>query len=464
MPRFNRRGDILMGVGDTQPSVLFASQYETGRRLATRIPGVVGGGGAWLTLESIVQQDTSGPPQIVRIGVQADAEVGLRVMAREVLASRPATEVVAGDGVWAVWGDVGGYLDSFPTQSPQAAIDNWVPRDAYDGWVIFKPKHQGPELRFRWNGRLVEQTAPPKWPWTCGHRDGYGLCAWPIGEETQGVVLSGDGQDHRPDLVVLPTGEVRVCSSRGAQEYPDEARIYRHVEARPRTDLTRLPLPETLGALWWGWFVYGVHTAAGHAWMQASGSPLWRDVYTTHGAVLAKYVNGEPDGDLASLNDRLAVTRRTNPGVATLGYQPYAMQIAGQIPDADIVLIEVYPKTHETAATFQRRVAASVQAVAQQQKRWAFAAQCYTSNTQNWADLDAAIRVTLTVIAAWRPWGVWWFSDGARPTGYLAHPEVHALLAAAFSTVTGPGEVVRPMPPPPAPAAPSLFERTTWLL
>lgn len=219
MPMISRMGRALMGVGMSPISV-------DGRV----VPGsFVGGWGGWLDTQTIVIQDMSaGAPRVIAI----DADSG----EYRVLAARGANRIVAGDGVWAIWSTDLGYQDSFGRMKPAAATiaDDWFPLDCYDGQIVVQPVYHGSPIRQSWNGLRVSSDVPYKWPYACGHVEGYGLCVWPHGDRTRGIVLSNDGHDFHPDLCVNPDGTIWVASSYTSGEHPSHLRTYLIDQAQQR--------------------------------------------------------------------------------------------------------------------------------------------------------------------------------------------------------------------------------------
>lgn len=209
----------FMGVGSTVPSV-------DGRAF----PGLLGGWSGreregshcWLSADEVVFQDTS-------TGVARVVALDVRTGSVRVLTVRPATQVVADGGVWAVWDDTLGYADSFGRPRPAGVpvTGDWFPADAQGGMiVVFPVYHSYVQPRILWDGRGDRGHAPPRMSWECGHVDGLGLCAWPYGDKTSGIMLSQDGlADYRPDIAV-DGDRIIVVSSVGASEQAHELRRY----------------------------------------------------------------------------------------------------------------------------------------------------------------------------------------------------------------------------------------------
>lgn len=250
MSDISRRGRFARGIGDGVISVDAVTPPP--------LVGVVGGGTQFYDDNEILYQRGSGNRFLLEI-------LNLDTLVARLADEQGANTIVAGGRFWAAWLAGQGYRDSrghrvaawHPLAVDKATghVAVCLNYDAGAGLGIWTGSalvvvHDGPldrmEASFR-NGALCfragghvriwengEVRALPALPlqgvehaggWLLGWHDTHGLVLYRAGE-SRGLVVSADGRDFGPKLIVRDDGTILVGSSAGAAELPHEARVY----------------------------------------------------------------------------------------------------------------------------------------------------------------------------------------------------------------------------------------------
>lgn len=284
---------------------------------------------------------------------------------------------------------------------------------------------------------------------------------WTVGQDGEGpnrllayhhptgawFVVPGWSQ-YPPRLAARPDGSCVVAVSSGVGEFVESSR-FTPLPADVPAEVAAIGRP-----LWLAWFEFArsLSTAPCNAVLPVFTGAPWLVLETLDGTPIARYVAGDPDGDLDALERAIARAKADRIGLPVLAYWPLSLQ-RGRLPvGADIIGVEAYRKVDETPQAFARRV---VQA-AGSCPRAMLIAQAYSSNATNTSDLQS-IPAVVAAIARDCPSveGIVGFSGSGRPTGYQDHPEIHAAWRALFAGITGAPAlpvVPTPIPEPPAPS------------
>lgn len=464
---------VALGIGG-KGSISVAEAVSGLASVLPHLIGIPSSGRACLDASTVLYQRTDGGHGRVE-AYNLDTRVSY------VIDPRGVNHIVGGDGLWATYQAPGGghlgYRDSFG--NVQA---NWFPLAVKNGRIIakFTDAEKWIVVSGLNNFEFVDRLPVLRSRWDWGHVfEQRGLCVWPVGNKKHGFVVATDQEDSHPDLFEYPDGKLLVVSSSGADERPGELQRYWIDPATDaRKDLTVASIPRIGKPLWLGWFQFGnIGPAPANVSIFVVQGEPWLMARQVGGRAIARYVFGDPDGDIAAIRRAIAHAKVTSGELAVMAYWPWKLQDAylaattdaerrAVLPiEADIIAIEAYRKVHESIDAFQTRLALCVETIVKGfGRRVALIPQAYTSNTTNTADLHSIAPVVAAIARDFPVWGLFAFSDGpGRATGYLDHPEIHQQWADLFAGITGTGEVItidQPKPEVSSPKPPFVVKPT----
>lgn len=183
------------------------------------------------------------------------------------------------------------------------------------------------------------------------------------------------------------------------------------------------------------------------------GAP-WLNLTALDGQVIARYVAGDPDGDMEALEWAIARGKADGMGYPVIAYWTRRGQSVRVPAGVDILGVEAYRGLDESVAQFEARLNRACKGGLPV----ILLAQCYTSNLTQTDDLLSIVPVVARVARRHaNVIGIVGFSGSGRATGYQDHPEVHGAWRELFAGIPGVPAIVgsdEPATPNPAPTAP----------
>lgn len=480
MPRLNSLGDWCAGIGGGRVSAkgAYVLPYQSG-------------GANWVDDDHVIGQVC---------GTPCETWTWNRLTGAIVRVSTRGTQTTfANGGVWAIWGAGHGVSTStgldYPLSfhggvGPDGAIAIKTLYQSYGPWDVIEVGATGNDAADFASGKRWQLTAgdassicllgggkaiwkengvaravgvsvplilstPFSWldaiqiagVWWVLYQGGNGRLVFHPFTSTVGYVVAS-GNTFRPDVVLLPTGKVRVVWAVTEGEPPTDVRSLDIDLTSPRSVLALGGA--SVRSLWCGWFTFGpVSGFPGNCYAQVGpvGAQLPETlVYTTGGQLLAQYVAAEGLG--MNIETEIAAARARHPTLPVIAYVTRA-KFGGAISSADWQGIEAYRGAAESVAAFDAAVRAEVARVPLAM----LIPQVYTSNTNNTTDLASIVPIVMGIANALaNVVGLLNFSGAGRATGYQDHPEVWPLWSAAFAGTLVPG--TGGTPPVPVPGGP----------
>lgn len=284
--------------------------------------------------------------------------------------------------------------------------------------------------------------------WTIG-QDGEGperVLAYHHPTTTWWIAYDGLTQ-HAPQAAATSDGACIVGITTGAGLYVHS----RDFVPLPATE----PIPAIGRPLWMGWFEFpaSVSLAPCNCVLHVTQGAPWLNLTALDGQVIARYVAGDPDGDMEALEWSIARGKADGMGYPVIAYWTRRGQAVRVPAGVDILGVEAYRGVDESVAQFEARLDRACQVGLPVIPL----AQCYTSNRTQTDDLLSIVPVVGRVARRHaNVIGIVGFSGSGRPTGYQDHPEVHGAWRELFAGITGvPVSPVSPPSPKPEPVTPS---------
>lgn len=255
---------------------------------------------------------------------------------------------------------------------------------------------------------------------------------------------------YPPRLASRPDGSCVVAVSSGAGEFVESTRF----TPMPATE----PIPAIGRPLWLGWFEFpaSVSLAPCNCVLHVTQGAPWLHLASLDGQVIARYVAGDPDGDVDALERAILRGQADGMGYPVIAYWTRKAQAARYPSGTGVIIgVEAYQGIDESSTQFETRLD---RACARTGRAVVLIAQCYTSNRTQTDDLVSIVPVVARVARRHaNVIGIVGFSGSGRPTGYQDHPEVHAAWQELFSGITGAPVIGAPTPQPsPAPTPPTV--------